>query len=47
MRFGLCAPLGKLREVAAVGFDYLEPPVNGVASMAEEDFAAALAEAIR
>ncbi len=44
MKFGLCAPLSKIGEVKAAGFDYLEPPVNGVAAMTEAEFAAALAE---
>lgn len=44
MKFGLCAPLSGLRDIASAGFDYLEPPVNGVAAMTEEEFAAALAE---
>lgn len=43
MKYGLCAGLDKIAEVAALGFDYLEPPVNGTAALSEEDFAAKLA----
>lgn len=42
MKFGLCAKLDMLPEAAALGFDYLEPPVNAVAAMTGEEFAAAL-----
>lgn len=45
MQFGLCAKLDVMAEAARLGFDYLEPPVNGVAAMAEEAFAEALAKA--
>lgn len=43
MKFGVCAGLDKLNDVAALGFDYIEPPVNGVAAMTEEEFEAKLA----
>ena len=43
MKYGLCAGLDKIAEVAALGFDYLEPPVNGTATLSEEDFEAKLA----
>lgn len=43
MKYGLCAGLDKISEVAALGFDYLEPPVNGTAALSEEDFQAKLA----
>ena len=42
MKFGVYANLDKIREVAAAGFDYLEPAVNNVAAMTEEEFAAKL-----
>lgn len=44
MKFGVCAPMNKLRDAASAGFDYLEAPVNGVAAMTEEEFSTALAE---
>lgn len=47
MKFGLCAKLEVMEKAAALGFDYLEPPVNGVAAMSEEAFEAALAQAKR
>lgn len=43
MKYGLCAGLDKLAEAAALGFDYLEPPVNGTAALTQEDFEAKLA----
>lgn len=43
MKYGICAGLDKIAEVAALGFDYLEPPVNGTAALSEEDFEAKLA----
>lgn len=45
MKFGMCAGLEKMGEVAALGFDYIEPSVSGVAAMTDEEFAAALAAA--
>lgn len=45
MQFGICAKLDMMAEAQRLGFDYLEPPVNGVAAMGEEAFAAALAKA--
>lgn len=42
MKYGLCAGLDKIAEVAALGFDYLEPPVNGTAALSQEDFEAKL-----
>ncbi len=47
MKFGLCAKLEVMEKAAALGFDYLEPPVNGVAAMSEEAFGEALAQAKR
>lgn len=47
MKFGLCAKLELMEKAAALGFDYLEPPVNGVAAMSEEAFAQSLEEAKR
>ena len=43
MKYGLCAGLDKIAEVAALGFDYLEPPVNGTAALSQENFEAKLA----
>ena len=45
MQFGLCAGLDKIKEAQSAGFDYLEPPVNGVAALSDEEFAAKLAVA--
>lgn len=42
MKFGLCAGLDKINEVASLGYDYIEPPVNGTATLSDEDFAAKL-----
>lgn len=39
MKFGLCAGLDKIGEVAALGYDYIEPPVNGTAALSDEEFA--------
>lgn len=47
MKFGVCAPLSRMREAAEAGFDYLEPAVSAVAAMTDAEFAAALAEAER
>lgn len=44
MKFGLCAGLDKINEVAALGYDYIEPPVNSTAALSKEDFAATLAQ---
>lgn len=41
---GLCAGLEKAGEAKALGFDYLEPPVTGIASLSETAFADALAQ---
>ena len=38
MRIGFCAGLDRIGEVAAAGFDYIEPPVSGTAAMTEEEF---------
>lgn len=43
MKFGLCGGLDKILEAQAAGFEYLEPPVNGVAALSDEDYAAKLA----
>lgn len=43
MKFGLCAGLDKIKEAQSAGFDYLEPPVNGVAALTDEEFTAKLA----
>ena len=45
MQFGLCAGLDKIKEAQSARFDYLEPPVNGVAALTDEEFAAKLAAA--
>ena len=45
MQFGLCAGLDKIKEAQSAGFDYLEPPVNGIAALTDEEFAAKLAAA--
>lgn len=42
MKFGLCAPLAKINDVAALGYDYIEPPVNATAALTDEEFAACL-----
>lgn len=43
MKFGICAGLDKIQEAQAAGFDYLEPPVNGIAALTNEEFAEKLA----
>ena len=42
MKIGFCAKPEQIGPAAAAGFDYLEPPVNYIAAMTEEDFAAGL-----
>ena len=42
MKIGFCAKPEQIGPAAAAGFDYLEPPVNYIAAMTEEDFAACL-----
>lgn len=39
MRFGICLGLDKIDLAEKLGFDYIEPPVNALAAMTEEDFA--------
>lgn len=39
MSIGLCADLERAAEVQALGFDYLEPPVTGIAALSDADFA--------
>ena len=43
MKIGLCGGLDKIMEAQENGFAYLEPPVNGVAALSDEDYAAKLA----
>lgn len=43
MKFGLCGGLDMIMEAAALGFEYLEPPVNAVAALTDEAFAQKLA----
>ncbi len=38
MKIGFCAKLDRINEVAAAGFDYIEPPVSAAAAWAEEEF---------
>ena len=45
MKFGLCSGLDKMAQAKQLGYDYLEPAVNGVAAMTDEEFDAALAQA--
>lgn len=45
MKFGVCGKLPEMAKAKALGFDYLEPPVNGIAAMTEEEFQAALEQA--
>ena len=42
MKIGFCAKPEQIGQVAAAGFDYLEPPVNYVAGLTEEEFDACL-----
>ena len=46
MKIGFCAKPDQIEAVAAAGFDYIEPPVNYIAGLTEEDFSACL-EAVR
>lgn len=43
MKYGVCGGLDKLMDAKRAGFDYLEPPVSGVAALTEKEFAASLA----
>ena len=38
MKIGFCARLDRIQEVAAAGFDYIEPPVSAMANWTEEEF---------
>lgn len=38
MKIGFCAKLDRIDEVAAAGFDYIEPPVSAAAAWTEEEF---------
>ncbi|MBR6184847.1 MAG: sugar phosphate isomerase/epimerase [Clostridia bacterium] len=38
MKIGFCAGLDRIEEVAAAGFDYIEPPVSAMAAWTEEEF---------
>ncbi|MBQ9264006.1 MAG: sugar phosphate isomerase/epimerase [Clostridia bacterium] len=42
MKIGFCAKPDQIDQVAAAGFDYIEPPVNYLAGLTEEDFSACL-----
>lgn len=44
MKFGLCAGLDSVAQVAALGFEYIELPVSGLAELTEEGFAQKRAE---
>lgn len=39
MKIGFCTKLDRIEEVAAAGFDYIEPPVSAAAAWMEEEFA--------
>lgn len=39
MKFGLCAGLDSVAQAAALGFEYIELPVSGLAELTEEAFA--------
>ena len=38
MKIGFCAKLDRIEEVAAAGFDYIEPPVSAAAAWTQEEF---------
>ena len=38
MKIGFCAKLDRINEVAAAGFDYIEPPVSAAVAWTEEEF---------
>ena len=40
MKIGFCAKPDQAARVAAAGYDYIELPVNYIAGLSEEDFAA-------
>ena len=44
MRFGVCAPVSEARNLAEIGFDYIEVSVASLAEMTDEQFAAFCAE---
>lgn len=44
MKIGFCAKIDRIDEVAAAGFDYIEPPVNAAAAWTEEEFEQNLAK---
>ena len=44
MKIGLCGKPELLADAKAAGFAYLEPPVNGVAALSDEEFEALLAQ---
>ncbi|MDD7647766.1 MAG: sugar phosphate isomerase/epimerase [Ruminococcus bromii] len=44
MRFGVCAPVSEARNLAEIGFDYIEVSVALLAEMTDEQFAAFCAE---
>ena len=44
MKIGFCAKPNQAAQVAAAGFDYIEPPVNHIAAMTEEAFSACMGE---
>ena len=43
MKIGFCASLDRVEEVAAAGFDAIEPPMNALAALEEKAFEDALA----
>ena len=43
MKIGFCAKPEQIGQVAAAGFDYIEPPVNYIAGMTEEEFTSCFA----
>ena len=42
MKIGFCAGLDRIGDVAAAGFDYIEPPISAMAAWTEEEFEAKL-----
>lgn len=42
MKIGFCASLDRIKEVAAAGFDYIEPPMNALAALTDDAFEALL-----
>ncbi len=43
MKFGVCAGLDAAAQAAALGFDYVEPPVSGTAALSDAEFEEKLA----